>query len=111
MDAVQENHWEDVRKLVEMVQKEEEEQEEQRDRVAPNMGAGGSYSQAMSVPVRRETQGMRWADCEDEERKEDQAAPAHRAQKPRGGRRHIQWKTPAPPRPLPILDLGLLDLV
>ena len=39
----EEDHREDVRKLVEMLQKEEEEQEEQRDRVAPNMGAGGSY--------------------------------------------------------------------
>ena len=34
-------HREDVRTLVEM-QKEEEDQEGQRDRVAPNMGAGGS---------------------------------------------------------------------
>ena len=72
MDEVQENHKEDVRKLVEMMQKEEEEQEEQRDRVAPNMGAGGSYPQGMSVPERRETQGMRWADCEDEEGKEEE---------------------------------------
>ena len=72
MDEVQENHREDVRKLVEMMQKEEEEQEEQRGRVAPNLGAGGSHPQAMSVPERRETQGMRWADYEDEERKEEE---------------------------------------
>ena len=66
MDEIQENHKEDVRKLVEMMQKEEEDQEGQRGRVAPNMGAGGSHPRAMSVPERRkETQGMRWADCED----------------------------------------------
>ena len=56
----EENYEEDVRKLVEMVQKEEKElemmqkeemeQEEQRGRVAPNMGAGGSYPQAASDP-------------------------------------------------------------
>ena len=38
MDEIQENHREDVRKLVEMMQKEEEDQEGQRCRVAPNMG-------------------------------------------------------------------------
>ena len=47
----EENHEEDVRKLLEMVEKgemelemmqqEEMEHEEQRGRVAPNMGAGG----------------------------------------------------------------------
>ena len=36
----EENHKEDVRKLVETMQKEDEEQEEQRGQVAPNMGAG-----------------------------------------------------------------------
>ena len=36
MDEVQENHREDVRKLVEMMQKEEERLEKQRGRVAPN---------------------------------------------------------------------------
>ena len=56
-------HWEDVRKLLEMVekeemelemmQKEEMEQEEQRGRVASNMAAGGSYPQAMADPRRR----------------------------------------------------------
>ena len=50
----EEDHGEDVRKLVEMIQKEEEEQKEQRGRIAPNMGAGGSHPQAMSVPERRE---------------------------------------------------------
>ena len=56
----EENHLEDVRKLVEMMQKKEDAQEGQRGRVAPNMGAGGSHSQAMSVPETRETRGMRW---------------------------------------------------
>ena len=72
MDDVQENHREDVRKLVEMLQKEAEDQEGQRGRVALNMGAGGSHPQAMSVPERRETRGMRWADCEDDEGKEEE---------------------------------------
>ena len=70
MDEIQENHREDVRKLVEVVQKEEEDQEGQRGRVEPNMWAGGSHPQAMSVPERKETQEMRWADCEDDEGKE-----------------------------------------
>ena len=68
----EEDHREDVRKLVEMMQKEDEEQEEQRNRVARNMGAGGSHPQAMSVPERKETRGMRWADCEDDERQEEE---------------------------------------
>ena len=38
MDEVQENHREDVEKLVGMMQEEEEKQEEQLGRVAPNMG-------------------------------------------------------------------------
>ena len=58
MDEIQENHRED--------------QEGQRDREAPNMVAGGSHPQAMSVPERRETQGMRWADCEDDDGKEEE---------------------------------------
>ena len=58
-----ENHEEDLRKLLEMVereemelemmQQEEMEHEEQRSRVAPNMGAGGSHPQATSDPARR----------------------------------------------------------
>ena len=72
MDEIQENHREDVRKLVEMMQKEEEDQDGQRGRVAPNMEAGGSHPQAMSVPERKETQEMRWADCEDDEGKEEE---------------------------------------
>ena len=80
MDEIQENHREDVRKLVEMMQKEEEEQEQQRDRVALNMGAGGSYLQAMSVPEGKETQGMRWADCGDDEGKAEEKRRMQEAQ-------------------------------
>ena len=89
MDEVQENHREDVRKLVEMMQKEEEEQEEQRGRVAPNMGAGGSHPQAMSVPERRETQGMRWADCRDE-RKEGEGQETERERQEEAERKKEQ---------------------
>ena len=56
MDEIQENHREGVRKLV----------------VAPHMGAGGSHPQAMSVPEGKETQGMRWADCDDDAGKEEE---------------------------------------
>ena len=46
------------------------------DRMAPNMGAGGSYTQAISDPEykkeRREIREMRWADCENDERKEEE---------------------------------------
>ena len=70
-------HKEDVRKLVEMVQKEKKEHDEQRGRVAPNMGAGGSHLQATSDPrkkekEKKETLVLRWADCNDEEVKENE---------------------------------------
>ena len=80
----EENHEEDVRKLLEMVvkeemelemmQQEEMELEEQRGRVAPNMGAGGSHPQATSDPrkKKKETRVLRWADCEDDEGKEEE---------------------------------------
>ena len=80
----EENHEEDVRKLLEMVereemelemmQQEEMEHEEQRGRVAPNMRAGGSHPQATSDPRKRkkETRVLRWADCNDEEGKENE---------------------------------------
>ena len=83
----EENHEEDVRKLLEMVEKEERElemmqqeemeHEEQRGRVAPNMGAGGSHPQATSDPrkkkkKKKETRVLRWADCNDEEGKENE---------------------------------------
>ena len=80
----EENHEEDVRKLLEMVEKEEMElemmqqeemeHEEQRGRVAINMGAGGSHTQATSDPrkKKKETRVLRWADCNDEEGKENE---------------------------------------
>ena len=68
----EENHREDVSKLVEIKQKKEDAHEGQRDRMAPNMGAGGSHPQAMAVPETRETREMRWADCEDDERQEEE---------------------------------------
>ena len=62
-----------------MMQKEEMEQEEQQGRVAPNMGAGGSHPQATSDPREEEaeerrkgTRRPRWADCEDDEGKEEE---------------------------------------
>ena len=54
----------------------EADEEDERVRMAPNMGAGGSHLQATSDPgereieEKRETRGMRWADCEDDEGKE-----------------------------------------
>ena len=66
------------------------EREEERIRMAPNVGAGGSHPQATSDPGEREmaaggqqcneesgeekkeTRGMRWADCEDDEGKEQE---------------------------------------
>ena len=83
----EENRKEDVRKLVEMVekeemelemmQKEEMEQEKRRGRVAPNMGAGGSHPQATSDPGKEEkekkgTRVLSWADCNDEEVQENE---------------------------------------
>ena len=75
-----ENREEDVRKLLEMVereemelemmQQEEMEHEEQRGRVAPNMGAGGSHPQATSDTRKKKV--PRWADCNDEEGKENE---------------------------------------
>ena len=72
----EENHREDVRKLVEMMQMKE-------DGEAPNMraGGGGSHPQAMSVPETRETRGMRWADCEDDERQEEEERENKRQRK------------------------------
>ena len=53
------HHKKDVRKLVEMVQKEEMEHEEQRGRMAPNMGASGSHSQATSGSREEEAEERR----------------------------------------------------
>ena len=73
MDDIQENHRKDVRKLVEMMQKEEEKQEEQLGRVAPNMGSWWLTPPGHVGPRKeRETRGMRWADCEDDERQEEE---------------------------------------
>ena len=52
-------------------------QEDERDRVAPNMGAGGSHSQATSDPgkkeeEKKETRVLSWADCNDEEVEENE---------------------------------------
>ena len=76
----EENHEEDVRKLLEMVEREEKElemmqqeemeHEEQWGRVAPNMGAGGSHPQATSDTRKKKV--LRWADCNDEEGKENE---------------------------------------
>ena len=52
---------------------ETREEEEEGVRMAPNMGAGGSHPQAMSDPrKKKETRGLRWADCNDEEGKENE---------------------------------------
>ena len=53
------------------------ENEEERGRVAPNMGAGGSHPQATSDPGKeekgkKETRMLSWADCNDEEAKENE---------------------------------------
>ena len=56
-----------------MDEDQEAEEENERGRVAPNMGAGGSHSQATSDPgmKRKETRVLRWADCNDEEVKQN----------------------------------------
>ena len=53
------------------------ENEEEWGRVAPNMGAGGSHPQATSDPGKeekgkKETRMLSWADCNDEEAKENE---------------------------------------
>ena len=55
----------------------EADEEDERDRVAPNMEAGGSHPKATSDPrkkekEKKETQVLRWADCNDEEVKENE---------------------------------------
>ena len=54
-------------------------EEDERVQVAPNMGAGGSYSQATLDPEEGEaeegkkgTRRPRWADCDDNEEKEEE---------------------------------------
>ena len=51
--------------------------EEERVRMSPNMGAGGSHPQATSDPGKeekgnKETRVLSWADCNDEETKENE---------------------------------------
>ena len=55
------------------------EEEDKWVQVAPNMGAGGSYPQAMAYPEEEEaeerrkgTPRPRWADCEDDKGKEEE---------------------------------------
>ena len=55
----------------------EADEEDERDRVAPDIGAGGSHPQATSDPgkeekEKKETRVLRWADCDDEEVKENE---------------------------------------
>ena len=53
---------------------DQEAEEEERGRVAPNMWAGGSHPQATSDPgkKKKDTRVLRWADCNDEEVKENE---------------------------------------
>ena len=100
----EENHEEDVRKLLEMVereemelemmQQEEMEHEEQRGRVAPNMGAGGSHPQATSDPrkKKKETRVLRWADCNDEKGKENEEEVEEEKEARRDRRVWKKWK-------------------
>ena len=58
---------------VKMLKSEVEKEADQEDQVAPNMGAGGSYAQAMLDPEEEAGEGnngtrrLRWADCDDNE--------------------------------------------
>ena len=98
------NYKEEVRKLVEMVQKEEMElemiqkeemeQEEQRGRVPPNTGASGSHFQATSGPQEEEAEERRkrarrprLADCEDDEGKEEEEQVTERERQQRDERK------------------------
>ena len=56
---------------------QEADEEDERGRVAPDMGAGGSHPQATSDPgkeekEKKETRVLSWADCNDEELKENE---------------------------------------
>ena len=65
-----------MKKTMKAEEEQEADEEDERDRVAPNMGAGGSHPQATSVPrkekVKKETRVLSWADCNDEEVKENE---------------------------------------
>ena len=76
------------RKGTQQVENLEMDQKGQRGRVASNVVAGGSHPQAMSVPERRETRRMRWADCEnDESRKKRDNKTQRKRQRKRSGKR------------------------
>ena len=58
-------------------EEQDADEEDERGRVAPNMGAGGSHPQATSDPgkeekEKKETRVLSWADCDDEEVKENE---------------------------------------
>ena len=55
-------------------EKREKEEEDERVQVAPNIGADGSHPQVMSdlEEGERGTRKVRWADCDDEEGKEEE---------------------------------------
>ena len=59
-----------------MDEDQEADEENERDRVAPNMGAGGSHPQATSDPgeekEKKMTRVLSWADCNDEEVQENE---------------------------------------
>ena len=65
---------------------------EERDRVAPNMGAGGSHPQATSDPGEREieekkeSRGMRWADCEGKGERRPRERERDKTRDRRGGK-------------------------
>ena len=64
-----------MRKLVEMMQKEEAEKEEAADgeqQHSKDMGEGGESGQEEKIEIR----GIRWADCEDGDRKEEEGREA-----------------------------------
>ena len=62
-------------KMLKGKEEQEADEEDERDRVAPNMGAGGSHPQATSDPreeekEKKEARALRWADCDDKEEEE-----------------------------------------
>ena len=69
-----------VQQSAKMMKDEEEQEadkEDERGRVAPNMGAGGSHPQATSdlqeeENEKKEARVLRWADCNDEDGKEEE---------------------------------------
>ena len=62
-------------------------------RMAPNMGAGGSYPRKK----KRETRGMRWADCEDDEGKEEEEREQEKEKETRQETRQEELTNEKPP--------------